>query len=89
MFSNVLPSFPRNCHLRRKVPRAKIILYSLVFGGAPSTFHVFFGAPLYALFNASLYQSPQKTSFSGGQGGCDRGGEVMPISAPWLSQISL
>jgi hypothetical protein len=26
---NVLPSFPRNCHLRRKIPRAKIILYSL------------------------------------------------------------
>ena len=28
-FLNVLPSFPRNCHLRRKIPRAKIILYSL------------------------------------------------------------
>jgi hypothetical protein len=28
-FSNVLPSFPCNCHLRWKVRRAKIILYSL------------------------------------------------------------
>jgi hypothetical protein len=28
-FLNVLPSFPLNCHLRRKIPRTKIILYSL------------------------------------------------------------